>query len=183
MKILIIFGILILIPISVSFADEFKATYNYNLDDVAFQICKDKFDIYENAASMHMGDPHQLMQWKQYTQCHDDAFVVLHETKHLCLDEVIQLKKVMAIGASLDYYDRLHYDSKLVNVAEKAIDCHVRVYHEEMTKFQTIQTTEPKIICGSGTIEIDSICQVDQSKLQSVKKSKGFFSWFFDWFR
>ena len=172
--------ILIAIPIFAAYADEFKATYNYNLDDVAFQICKDEFDIYENAASMHMGDPHKLMQWKQYTQCHDDAFLVLQDTQQFCSDEVKKLKNSKTIAASLDTYERLHYDYNLVAAAEDTIDCHVRVYHEEMAKSQTIQTIEqipkqtpePKIICGKGTIEKNGQCVVD-SNYKPNESSKG----------
>lgn len=128
------------------FAADFKKTYNYNLDDVAFQICKDEYDIYENAASTLMGDPQKLMEWKQYTQCHDDAILVLYETQHLCSNEIKQLENTKAVATTLDSYDRLHYDYNLVSIAEKVIDCHVRVYYEKMETPEIVQTTVPTTV-------------------------------------
>jgi len=179
---LVLFLIVMLIPMSAAFAVEFKTSYNYNLDDVSFQICMAEFNIYEKAASRHMGDPHKLMEWKQYTQCHDDAFLVVINTQHLCSNEVEKLEKMKSIFYSLSNYDRQHYEYNLVSAAEKAIDCHIKVYHEEMTKSPTIQIPEPKIVCGESTIDIDSICQLDKSTINPAQKSKSWFTWIIDLF-
>jgi hypothetical protein len=167
-----------------AFAQEFKSVYNYNLDDVAFEICKAEYDIYENAASMHMGDPHKLMQWKQYTQCHDDAFLVLHETKYLCAEQIKKAKNTKIVNDSLEWYDRQMSESRMTHEFEKAIECHKQVYYEEIVKTTIIETPEHEIICGEDTIDIDGICQVEKQiePQKKPKKSSDWFSWFWDWF-
>lgn len=194
--------VLLIIPINLVFAEETKSIYNYNLDDVAFQICKAEYDIYENTASMHIGDPHLLSQWKQYTQCHDDAFLVLHDTKHLCAEQIKKAKNTKIVNDSLEWYDRQMSESRMIHEFEKAIECHKQVYYEEIAKITIIETPEPtpketsiqipkeipkqtpesKINCGKGTIDIDGICQVDKSEIKVKQNHKSWFSWIFDLF-
>lgn len=44
------------------------------------------------------------------------------------------------------------------------------------------QTPPNKVICGEGTVDIDGICQVDTTKIETKKDHRGPFDWIFDIF-
>lgn len=174
-----------------------KSVVNYTLDDIAFQICMKEYEIYEKtAASALVEDPHKLSQWTQYTNCHDDAFVILDDIKAQCADAIQKAKNVKTIHSSIvSEYDRMHYADYMYAQWDKAIDCHKDAYYQqisnkpipkpiESTGFKAETESNLKIVSGEGTIDIDGICQVEKQieTQKKPKKSSGWFNWLWGWF-